>query len=142
LVLDNWVATDGGLTQISSFLPTGLSYKRNGGATQITASLALIDNFNFISGVSVTPGDGALDFGNIPAISGDTITILSGTYTKTAGVVANFNPLTNQTFTGNVFLAESNNATRVSNIVVIPEASSALLGLSGLATLALRRRRN
>jgi hypothetical protein len=127
------------LTGTSSLSPSSLSYRKNGGAIQTVTGLSFVDNFvtNF---VNITPGDGSIGFGNVSVSLGDTFTIVSATYTNTAGVVPNFNPLANQTFTGNVFLADINGIRRSGNVALVPEPSSALLGLCGLTLLALRRR--
>jgi MYXO-CTERM domain-containing protein len=140
LILDNWVTSDGGFTLIGALSPLTLSYSINSGSTQTVGSLQLADNRGLTVG-NVTPGDGIFVFASVPVTSGQTFTILPANFTTAPGAVAGFNPLANQTFTGNVFLADASGV-RISDIVAVPEPSSALLGLSGLTALALRRRRN
>ena len=75
------------------------------------------------------------------ASAGSTVTLLVKTYTL--GANFNFNPQTTQQFSGNMFMFDLD-GTRVSDIVsagAVPEPSTwALLGLSGVASLLVKRR--
>jgi len=105
--------------------------------------MGLIDNLTMTQG-QMTPNDGLLAIANgldtIPVITGNTLTLRAGSYSLSA--VSNFNPQTNQTFTGNMFVVDSSVAgQRISNIVAVPEPATNALILAGMATIFATLRR-
>jgi hypothetical protein len=134
--LDEWVTSDG--TENSSPF-AGLLITLDGGAP-FTRNASLFDNLNSTAG-AVTPNDGYIFLGStLGVVVGDTVTLDPGTYTL--GATAGFNPQTNQTFTGNMFIAD-NTGTRLSDVVSagpVPEpATCTMLLFGGLAILHRRR---
>jgi hypothetical protein len=136
--LDEWVTSDG--TQNGSpFAALAISLN---GAAPFTRDGELFDNLNSTAG-AVTPNDGYLFFGPTFGVAiGDTVTLKAGTYTL--GATPGFNPQANQTFTGNMFIAD-NSGTQLSNIVAasaVPEPTTiGLLAVGGITGLAVARRR-
>jgi len=139
-VFDEWVISDGSMT-FSTLSPMA-SISLNG-AAPMSKSMGLIDNLTMTQG-QMTPNDGLLAIANgldtIPVITGNTLTLRAGSYSLSA--VSNFNPQTNQTFTGNMFVVDSSVAgQRISNIVAVPEPATNALILAGMATIFATLRR-
>ncbi len=140
IVFDNWVLSDGTQTVANytgnQFL---LFYAINGGPNQnIPGSFSFIDNHTApVGGLSI--GDGSISFNDFNVSFGDVVTIrpqTTGNFLITPG----FNPLTEGTFAGTVFLADDSN-TQISNSVVVPEPSSYILfSASLIGLIAIRRR--
>lgn len=138
-VMDEWVTGDGGSN--GSFLSPDLAISINGGAVSLPAFI--IDNPNsFNTWPDITANDGW--FGHPDPLNfliGDVITLKSGSYTlQSDSGLLGFNSQSNQVFTGTMFITNGS-AVRVSNIVALPEPSSALLLGGSLAGLLIRRRR-
>jgi len=136
LVLDEWVTSDGGMDATN--ISPDLAFSINGGPT-ITRESLFYDNFNGVTG-TITANDGLFLWTSFISLdAGDTLTVKSGTYTLQAAGF--FNPQVTQTFTGNVFLTDSNGFI-MSNVVAIPEPSSTFLMGVGACLIAMLRRRS
>jgi hypothetical protein len=108
----------------------------NGGAIETGGSLQFFDNRAGTVG-SLTSGDGIFSFAGTGVLAvGDTFTYIASTFTIPVGAVAAFNPLANQTFTGDVFWSTTTGVRLSGNVALVPEPSSALLGLCGQPTQA------
>ncbi len=139
LVFDEWVAASDGSNTVSvSTLST--TYSQNGGPDTAAGVNSFVRDGSINFG-AITLNDGYIVFGaGVTVALTDTITIRAGTYILPA--VANFNPLTTQTFTGNVFLASQTGVRLTSDVSLIPEPSSTLsIGLASILLLTLRKRR-
>lgn len=139
LVLDNWVTNDGNFSGIE-LTPNTLSYQINDGSIQTAEITSFTDNSTITSGV-LTPDDGYFFFDSISVTAGDTLKILSASYTTTSS--PNWNPEAIQSFAGDVFLASLGGSTRLSDNVAVPEPSTyaALAGLAMLGYVIARRRK-
>jgi hypothetical protein len=142
LVFDEWVTSDGSQTTlpISVLAPYSLSYSINGSATMFAG---LIDN-NATSLGNITPNDGSLIFyGSVLLNLNDVFTVKAATYRLDVQPPSGFNPLVNQTFTGNAFLSAGNGLALSGNTSVnaVPEPSQAILIICGVMAQAFRRRR-
>ncbi len=138
LVFDEWVTSDGHLTQ-SSQTPVTLAYSLNG-VDSTTSDIQFADNLN-LSANDVSANDGYLGTYTDPVAvnSGDIFVIKAGKWAMNEDV--QLNPGIIGTFTGSVFLADDDGI-RISNILTVPEPSSALLLGLGVFRLSLRRRRS
>ncbi len=137
LVLDEWLTSDGLLTRRS--VSPAFMYSVNSGAIMNGVNSELIDNSAGGFANAITIHDGVLVFHGglgVAVIIGNLFTLKSGVFSLPP--VAGFNPQATQTFTGNVFLTTTNGV-RLSGNVLIPEPSSALLGLCGIGFLLPRR---
>lgn len=142
LVFDNWVPTsDGTPTRIDS--SSTIAYQINGGAVENRGVVGLYDNIN-VTYFSVTPTDGYLhlDLG-IEVYAGQTFAINAGTLNFLGNV--GFNTQAIGTFTGDVWLTDSN-GDRLSDIVTaVPEpaeeAACAALGLIAFGAWRWKARR-
>jgi hypothetical protein len=136
IVLDDWVETDG--SQNAEELMTTIPALANGSPLTVSESV-LYDNFN-LNGLAFTSGDGliviAFEDGVQPA--GTVITVPAGVWSF--GGNPDFNPQSFQTFTGNAFLTDTMGNRVSDNVSLVPEMSSALLGVAGLLVLLKRRR--
>jgi len=140
IAFDEWVVSDGNQDHI--FLNNVLfSYQLNGGIVSTTTVVSLLDNTAFVGVYGLSANDGYFTFGNTIAVTvGDTITILPQSIQPGfTGSKPAFNPQAEQTFTGNTFLVGVVGASRLSNLVTVPEPSASLL--SSLCALALLCRR-
>lgn len=141
-VFDNWVATPD--PQTNSQVSPSLSFSFNGGDA-FTSNVILYDNVGFPVG-ALTANDGIISNNSFANFSfsvspGDTLTLKAGAYSLP--INSDFNPLTTQIFTGDMFIADGN-ATRLSDNVTtaIPEPSSAALLFGVVSAFALARRRS
>lgn len=135
-VFDDWVATPDSQTSVS-FSPA-LSLSLNGGGS-FTENGAFYDNVGFPIG-NLTANDGFIQiYSPISVVEGDTVTLKAGAYVLSLG--AGFNPLTNQTFTGDIFVANGSGVQLSSVQTAIPEPSAAafLFGLVSVACVFARR---
>ena len=141
LVFDEWLANDGNYDGIDFTLP--ISYTINGGSVMNINSYRLADNTLGFFGGSVTADDGHLIFASaVSLLAGDVFTLKAGAYTLPQGSYPNFNPLADQTFTGNVFLANSSHVTMTAlTPVEVPEPTRAVLLIGGMILTMNRRRR-
>ncbi len=144
LVFDEWVSSsDGSLTGTPNPAPPvpaiPITFSLNGGAdTTAGPFINLIDNVDTTL-LSITPLDGVFLFGtNIAVTSGDSLVIRAGTFTLP--LVANFNPATTQTFTGNTFLTTPTGLA-LTGSTPVPEPSTGLLvGLMSVILFSYRKR--
>ena len=114
LILDEWVTSD---TTYSNLNTTGgpLNFSVDGGPDVPTPIQLIIDNE--ANGSDVSVNDGQIFFSATSLTSGQTLTIRSGTIViPVQPNIANFNPQGEQTFVGNVFLADAG-LNRLSDIV-------------------------
>ena len=141
ILLDEWVTSDG--SRNASGFASAVSLAKNGSPFNTTFS-GFRDNYIFTTG-SITPNDGFLDLRTPVAFAiGDILTLKAATYVLNTS--SGMNPLGNQTFTGNAFLAFDyiGGGARLSantSVVGVPEPSRALLLLGGFGALIFRRRR-
>lgn len=133
-VFDSWVTSDGTLTP--SLLVPDVFFSLNDG-TPFQLATTLYDNLATAYG-DMTAGDGYLFHNSIAVQPGDTLSIKQGSYTLKE---ADFNPGVTQTFTGNMFITNSDDD-RISTTTVVPEPAALAIPGVGLAILAwiLRRR--
>jgi hypothetical protein len=138
LVFDEWVTSDGNLTQ-SSQTPVILAYSLNG--IDFTMSdIQFVDNFSFsVSDISANDGYLATATDPVAVTIGDTFVIKAGSWAMAAD--PQLNPGIIGTFNGSAFLA-NDSGDRISNVVRVPEPSSTLLLALGACGLAARRRRS
>jgi hypothetical protein len=135
IIIDEWVISDGSRNS-TNFSPNLLLSVNNAPAISFITSFS--DNLN-ADGGALSSNDGFLFLPSGLAVDfGDTVTLLAGVYALSP--VAGFNPQASQTFTGNVFFADTS-AARLSSNVAVPEPSITGLLLSGVALTALRRSR-
>ena len=133
LIFDEWVTDDGTATTLTVATPTALSYQINGGATQFTTVVGLVDNQHIPSG-ALSANDGYLSFFPISVTAGQTLTILAATITFNADPAFN-QPLSS--LAGDTRLTNGS-GTALSAPVSVPEPSVAFLGALGF--LAILRR--
>ncbi len=139
LAFSDWVTNSDSFSYIS-LSPTTLSYKLNGVTYESSQSMPLYDN-NAVQISDLGPNDGFMSLATINVSQGDTLTILSGTWTTSGN--PDFNPEAIQTFTGDVFVTDgSGNA--LSALTPVPEPSTwaALAGISALGLALVYRRRS
>lgn len=134
LIFDEWVTDDGTATTLTVATPTALSYQINGGATQFTTVVGLLDNQHTPSG-ALSANDGYLSFFPISVTAGQTLTILAATIPFSADAAFNQPP---SSLAGDARLTNGS-GTAISAPVSAPEPSSAFLGVLGF--LAFLRRR-
>jgi len=134
LVFDEWTTSDG-VRSIASPSPD-VTLSLNGGSDASAATIGLSDNLAFNSN-QITVSDGLLTFLDPTVAGGDTLVIRAGSFALSA--TAGFNPaLNDSTFTGFLFLADSNGL-QISNVIPEPTTVSLLaLGLLGLASVRRR----
>ncbi len=133
-VFDGWVTSDGTLTP--SLLVPDVFFSLNDGASFQLATI-LYDNLATTYG-DMTADDGYLFHNSIAVQPGDTLTIKQGSYTLKE---AAFNPGVTQTFTGDMFITDSDGDI-ISTTTSVPEPATLALPGVGFAILAwiLRRR--
>lgn len=142
-VLKNWVTSDGFNTGSSGFGGAIFgdydvyAYSINSGVPVPMINPVLNDNLAQSVG-DLLANDGYLAGASFAVSTGNRVTLKAGFYGLTA--VSGFNPMGTQTFTGTMFLADSNGV-RISDFVTaVPEPSGVALGALGLFMLGKRRR--
>jgi hypothetical protein len=141
LVFNEWLVNDGNYDGIDFTLP--IAYTVNGGSVMNVNSYRLGDNTLGYFGGNVTADDGHLIFASaISLLTGDVFTLKAGTYTLPQGSYPNYNPLADQTFSGDVFLANTSHVAMTAlTPVEVPEPTRAVLLLGGMTLTMSRRRR-
>jgi len=128
IVFEDLVQTNDGNSDGAGLTPN-LAFTIYGSATTLPVSY-FVDNSTPAFG-DVTETDGYIGGNEIYEVSpGDTVTLAAGTY-AIADNYSNFNPQTTQTFTGNMFLVDSDGK-KISDVAAVPEPSAWALGGAGL----------
>jgi hypothetical protein len=146
LVFDEWVTSDGSQSNlgISILAPYSLTYSINNSATMIVGIGSMWDN-NATTFGNITPNDGSIFFaGSVFLFTlNDVFTVKAASYPLDLQPPSGFNPMVQQTFTGNAFLADGIGVALSGNSSVnaVPEPSQAILIIGGVVAQAFRRRR-
>jgi hypothetical protein len=142
LVFDEWVVSDMIYDRIQSDPILYLEYELNGGGVESAEVYALIDNMAYDYG-SMTGNDGALMLAEFNVTAGDVLVIRAGQSFTFAMAdphfTYSFNSEIPASFSGGFYLT-TKEGTLLSNVVTIPEPSSAMLGALGALALLRRRR--
>lgn len=134
IIFDEWVTDDGGTTTLTVATPTALSYQINGGATQFTTVVGLVDN-QHTPGGALSANDGYLSFFPIPVTAGQTLTILAATISFNPDAAFNQPP---SQITGEARLTNGS-GTALSAPTSVPEPSVIFPGALGVLVLLRRR---
>ena len=136
IVFDEWVSATDGHNTTPPVTPSSFSYTLNGGPVLTSTFYNVSDNYNTTLG-GMTPNDGYTNFDGLAVNAGDVLVIQAGVWSLAAN--PQFNPDAVGTFTGDVFGFTGGIAV-ITDVVTVPEPSSALLAFMA-AGLFLRRRR-
>lgn len=135
LCFDEWVTSDGSLTDIEFVAGSMLSYQIDSGPVSTVPLRFLVDNASFAS-YPFTPNDGYMTMA-ISVTQGQILTILPATYNLT-----DLNPAFNSpptTFNGGFYLS-GQGGTLLAGNPTVPETSSAVFALIGSFVLIRRKR--
>jgi hypothetical protein len=135
IILDDFAATSDG-TQTFVSITDSVPYSVNG--TPFSSTGYFVDNLDQSIG-SVTPNDSYFYVDTSTFYqAGDVVVVESGTYA--IAPTTDFNSLVSGTFSGTA-IAVDNGGNVLTNVTSVPEASSSLMALAGVAFMGIRRRK-
>lgn len=140
LVFDEWGApNDGTADDLNASFPGTISFVLNGNDSDQPLDF-ILDNLTATSN-QVTPNDAAIGWSPFSVMSGDVLTIKSGSWA--IPTFLNWNPATTGAFEGDLFLTD-NTGVQISSLVsvaAVPEPSSlCIFGLLAIGIASTRKR--